>query len=73
MLNIENGKEKYIYGRDILLQYSACISLLFLRLKMQPQINYNAETCNRVNKHNNYKRHDNVGYSSICYIESKIG
>ena len=22
---------------------------------------------------NNYKRHDNLGYSSICYIESKIG
>ena len=24
-------------------------------------------------KHNNYKRHDKLGYSSICYIGSKIG
>ena len=31
------------------------------------QINHHAGTP----KHNNYKRHDKLGYSSICYIESK--
>ena len=24
-------------------------------------------------KHNNYKRYEELGYSSICYIGSKIG
>ena len=24
-------------------------------------------------KHNNYKRHDKLGYNPICYIESRIG
>ena len=33
------------------------------------QIDHNGETP----KHNNYKRHDKLGYSSICYIGSKNG
>ena len=33
------------------------------------QINHHAETP----KHNNYERHDKLGYSSIYYIGSKIG
>ena len=33
------------------------------------QINHHAGTP----KHNNYKMHDKIGYSSICYIGSKIG
>ena len=33
------------------------------------QINHPAATP----KHNAYKRHDKLGYSSICYIGSKIG
>ena len=33
------------------------------------QINHRAGTP----KHNNYKRHDELGYSSICYIGSRIG
>ena len=32
------------------------------------QITHHAETP----KHNTYKRHDKLGYSSICYIGSKI-
>ena len=33
------------------------------------QINHHAGTP----KHNNYKRHDKLGYSSTCYTGSKIG
>ena len=33
------------------------------------QINHHGGTP----KHNSYKRHDKLGYSSICYIGSRIG
>ena len=33
------------------------------------QINHHAGT----SKHNNYKRHDKLGYSSICNVGSKLG
>ena len=41
-----------------------------MALLLSIRINHHAETP----KHNNYKkRHDKLGYSSICYIGSKIG
>ena len=41
-----------------------------MALLLSVQINQHAGTP----KHNNnYKRHDKLGYGSICYIGSKIG
>ena len=74
-------KEKYIYilqqvRRDIL--RLPCIKLLIHRLKIQPQP-LNRLLSIRINHHagipelNNYKSHDKLGYSPICYIGSKVG
>ena len=74
--NIVIGKEKYIYilqvvRRDILRLGYCCFGVKkyeHFMASLSIQINHHAGTP----KHNNCKRHDK-GYSSICYIGSKIG
>ena len=55
-----------------------CIKLLFHNIKIQPfhgiTVQFKLITMHAwTPKHNNSKRHDRLGYRSICYIGSKIG
>ena len=61
--------------RDIL---PRVYKIIVHRLKIQPlhgitALAYFTMHYRGTPKHNNYKRHDKLGYSSICYIGSKIG